>query len=80
MWTEQNNGLEREFKFESFKEAFAFMTAVAFEAEDLNHHPEWSNVYNRVSIRLSTHDAGNIVTEKDSALAKRIDEIYQKGR
>lgn len=54
------------------------MTEVAFAAEKLNHHPDWSNVWNTVEIHLTTHDAGNIVTEKDRKLAKAIDEIYQK--
>lgn len=76
MWQEQNNQLKRSFKFTNFIEAFAFMTKVAFAAEKLNHHPNWSNVYNQVDIILSTHDAGNTVTEKDWQLAKKIDEIY----
>ncbi|MFM6970826.1 MAG: 4a-hydroxytetrahydrobiopterin dehydratase [Sediminibacterium sp.] len=76
MWQEQNNQLKRSFKFTNFIDAFAFMTKVAFAAEKLNHHPNWSNVYNQVDIILSTHDAGNTVTEKDWQLAKKIDEIY----
>jgi 4a-hydroxytetrahydrobiopterin dehydratase len=76
MWQEQNNQLKRSFKFTNFIEAFAFMTKVAFAAEKLNHHPNWSNVYNQVDIILTTHDAGNTVTEKDWQLAKKIDEIY----
>ncbi|MFZ9980590.1 MAG: 4a-hydroxytetrahydrobiopterin dehydratase [Cyclobacteriaceae bacterium] len=75
MWIEKNNQLVREFTFGDFQEAFAFMTRVAFLAELQNHHPEWSNVYNRVIIKLSTHDAGNIVTEKDRKLASAIDAI-----
>jgi 4a-hydroxytetrahydrobiopterin dehydratase len=63
--------LVREFRFKDFSEAFAFMTRVALLAQAANHHPEWSNVYNRVSIRLSTHDAGG-VTSKDIALAEGI--------
>ena len=54
------------------------MTEVAIEAEKINHHPEWSNVWNKVKIRLSTHDAGNIITEKDRILAQKIAEIYQR--
>lgn len=61
--------------FKNFSEAFAFMTRVAFIAEKMNHHPEWSNVYNKVSIHLSTHDAGNTVTEKDRKLAAAIDAL-----
>jgi 4a-hydroxytetrahydrobiopterin dehydratase len=74
-WTETNNQLVREFTFRDFSEAFAFMARVALLAESMNHHPSWSNVYNRVEIRLSTHDAGNIVTEKDRKLAKAIDAL-----
>jgi len=76
MWEETNNQLKRSFKFKNFIDAFAFMTKVAFAAEQLNHHPNWSNVYNQVDIVLTTHDAGNTVTEKDWQLAKKIDEIY----
>jgi len=76
MWTEENNKLRRSFTFQDFQHAFAFMTRVAFVAEKMDHHPEWRNVYNRVEIALSTHDAGDIVTEKDRTLAKAIDAIY----
>lgn len=75
MWEEKNNQLYKKFQFRDFSEAFAFMTRVAIEAEKINHHPLWSNVYNTVEVWLSTHDAGNIVTEKDRDLAKRIDKI-----
>ena len=75
MWVEQNNSLYRKFQFKSFSEAFAFMTRVAIEAEKADHHPRWTNVYNTLEIWLSTHDAGDIVTAKDHALAKKIDEI-----
>lgn len=77
MWIEKDNKLFREFHFRDFSEAFAFITRVALLAEQMNHHPEWSNVYNRVTIKLSTHDAGNIVTEKDRMLAKAIDKIVE---
>jgi 4a-hydroxytetrahydrobiopterin dehydratase len=73
MWKEINNELVKTFEFKDFAEAFAFMTRVAIEAEKQNHHPWWSNVYNKVEIKLTTHDAGNIVTEKDHQLAKAID-------
>ena len=73
MWTEQDNKLYREFKFKNFSEAFAFMTRVAIEAEKMDHHPFWNNVYNKVEIWLNTHDAGDVVTEKDYKLAKKID-------
>ena len=75
MWTEKNNQLVRSFEFKDFVEAFSFMTRVAFAAEKMNHHPEWSNVYNKVEIRLSTHDAGSIVTDKDRKLAAEIDKL-----
>ena len=75
MWAHENNQLIREFEFADFSEAFGFMTRVALIAEKMDHHPEWSNVYNKVSIRLSTHSAGNIVTEKDKALAQAIDKL-----
>jgi 4a-hydroxytetrahydrobiopterin dehydratase len=70
MWIEQNNKLVREYEFEDFKEAFAFMTQIADVAEKMNHHPWWSNVYNKVRFELSTHDAGDKITEKDEALAE----------
>ena len=75
MWKEENNYLKKNFKFKNFSEAFAFMTRVAMIAEKMNHHPEWKNVYNTVEISLSTHDAGNIVTEKDKKLAEAIDKL-----
>lgn len=73
MWIEENHHLKKTFQFKDFIGAFAFMTKVAILAEKMNHHPNWSNVYNRVTIELSTHDAGNIVTEKDRKLAEAID-------
>lgn len=76
MWIEQNNRLVREYEFKDFKEAFAFMTQVAEVAEEMNHHPWWSNVYNKVRFELSTHDAGDKVMEKDQALADAIEAIY----
>ncbi len=75
MWREDNNKLVREFSFKDFTEAFAFMVRVAFLAEKMGHHPNWSNAYNKVKIELSTHDAGDVVTEKDRQLAKKIDEL-----
>lgn len=73
MWEEKNNTLYRKFEFKNFSDAFAFMIKVALEAEKADHHPLWTNVYNKVEIWLSTHDAGDIVTEKDRNLAKKID-------
>ncbi len=75
MWTETDNKLHKSFTFKDFVEAFAFMTRVALHAEKMNHHPTWTNTYNKVEIWLSTHDAGDIVTDKDKALAKAIDKI-----
>jgi 4a-hydroxytetrahydrobiopterin dehydratase len=75
MWQEKENSIYRAFEFRNFSEAFAFMTRVAIEAERMDHHPRWSNVYNKVEIWLSTHDAGDIVTEKDRVLAQRIDSL-----
>ncbi len=78
MWTEENNKLNAELKFKDFKQAFAFMTEVAMHVEVHNHHPEWSNVYNTVNIQLCTHDAGDIVTEKDRNLAAAISSVYER--
>jgi len=75
MWKEEDNKLRKTFKFKDFTEAFAFMTRVAFLAEAKQHHPDWSNSYDTVAIELTSHDAGNKVTDKDHALAKAIDEI-----
>lgn len=75
MWTETDNKLYRKFEFSDFSEAFAFMTRVAIEAEKMNHHPLWTNVWNKVEIWLSTHDSGDVVTEKDKKLAERIDKL-----
>ncbi len=74
-WTEADGKLCRTFRFRDFNEAFAFMTRVALIAEKMNHHPEWSNVWNTVTIRLSTHDAGGTVTEEDRKLAAAIDQL-----
>lgn len=75
MWTEENNQLKKTFQFKNFVEAFSFMTRVAFVAEKMNHHPMWTNVYNRVDISLCTHDAGDTVTDKDKTLATAIDKL-----
>jgi 4a-hydroxytetrahydrobiopterin dehydratase len=73
MWEEKDNTLYRKFVFNNFIEAFAFMTKVAILAEKYNHHPTWKNTWNTVEIWLSTHDAGNIVTNKDLELSIAID-------
>ena len=75
MWQEKENKLYRSFEFKDFNEAFAFMTRVADIAGRLNHHPTWTNTYNKVDIWLNTHDAGDIVTAKDRELAKAIDAV-----
>ena len=73
MWKEENNSLYKKFQFSDFVNAFSFMTRVAILAEKADHHPTWKNTWNTVEIWLSTHDAGNIVTEKDRQLAASID-------
>lgn len=75
MWQKIDNKLYKKFVFKNFVEAFAFMSKVALVAEEINHHPLWTNVWNTVEIWLSTHDAGNIITEKDVELSIRIDKI-----
>ncbi len=80
MWQEKNNSLQATFRFRDFAEAFAFMTEVAFAAERQQHHPNWSNVWNTVEISLTTHDAGNVVTDRDRRLAQTIEAIYRKYR
>jgi len=77
MWQEKENTLYRLFEFKDFSKAFAFMTQVALLAESQNHHPKWTNEWNKVEIWLSTHDAGNTVTEKDRTLAEGIDKLLQ---
>lgn len=76
-WTEKDNSLQRTFVFKDFIEAWAFMNKVALIAEKMNHHPEWSNVYNKVEIKLSTHDKGNTVTESDLELARKISALVE---
>lgn len=78
MSKEENNQLLRSFEFKDFVEAFTFMTKVAFAAEKMGHHPNWSNAYNKVDILLFTHDANNSITEKDVKLSKEIDKIFKK--
>ncbi|RAW03398.1 4a-hydroxytetrahydrobiopterin dehydratase [Pseudochryseolinea flava] len=72
-WIQENNRLKKTFKFKDFVTAFGFMSKVALLAEKMDHHPQWTNVYNTVSFELSTHDAGDVVTDKDHKLAKAID-------
>ncbi len=78
-WAFERDALAKSFKFDSFRAAMSFMVRVGFEAEAMDHHPEWTNVYNRVAIRLNTHDAGGKVTAKDVELAQRIQKISWVG-
>ena len=78
MWQEIDKKLYRQFIFKDFKAAFSFMQDVASAAESANHHPKWQNEYNKVEIWLSTHSADDSISAKDYALAKTIDDIYQK--
>lgn len=75
MWQEKDNQLTRSFEFKDFSEAWAFMNRVALLAEKMDHHPNWSNVYNKVEIALTSHDAGNTVTNRDRKLAAAIDKL-----
>lgn len=76
-WEEQGNTLYKAVIFKDFQEAFTFMIRVAFLAEKNDHHPKWTNEWNKVEIWLSTHSAGNIVTERDRSLAKQIDKLLE---
>lgn len=76
-WTVRNGKLHREFRFSDFAHAFGFMATAAVLIEKKNHHPEWSNVYNRVTVDLTTHDAGG-VTHRDVELAQTLDRIAAK--
>jgi 4a-hydroxytetrahydrobiopterin dehydratase len=80
MWKQVKDALVAELEFKNFVDAFAFMTDVAGLAEKHDHHPEWNNVYNRVTIRLTTHDAGNKVTDKDRKLAEAIEALASASR
>lgn len=77
-WEHKDDKLNRKFSFKNFREAMIFITRIAFEAEEQVHHPEIFNVYNKVNISLSTHDAGGKVTKKDIKLAKTIESLYNK--
>jgi len=76
MWQETDNKLYKAFQFKDFSEAFSFMTRVALIAGKMNHHPTWTNTYNKVEIWLNTHDAGDVVTDKDRKLSKEIDKLH----
>ena len=75
MWKENNNKLEKDFTFNNFKDALEFINKVGDLSERLNHHPEIYNIYNKVTLKLSTHDMGDIVTDKDYQLSSEIDKI-----
>lgn len=77
-WSHENDKLKKEFSFDNFRDAMAFITRISYEAEEQVHHPEIFNVYNTVNIALSTHDAGGKVTEKDLKLAKSIETLYNR--
>ena len=77
MWEEKNNTLYKKFEFKNFVDAFAFMTKVALAAEKMDHHPLWTNVWNQVEVWLSTHSAGDVITDKDRQLAKKIDALVK---
>jgi 4a-hydroxytetrahydrobiopterin dehydratase len=77
-WTNDQKKLQKEFVFESFDRAIDFMVECSVFIGEINHHPEWSNIYNRVMVTLTTHDAGNVVTEKDYQLAEKMDEVYSQ--
>ena len=74
-WTENNNALERTFTFKTFGDAMAWMVKASYPIEKMDHHPEWTNVYNQVHVKLCTHSAGNTVTEKDRELAAKLDQL-----
>lgn len=78
-WALTGEALTKEFTFGGFSEALSFMVRAGFEAEAMNHHPEWTNVYNTVAVRLTTHHAGNKVTAKDVELARRLQRISWVG-
>ena len=75
-WVKENNALHKTYVFSDFESALHFMQEAAKDISVLNHHPEWTNIYNKVSVQLTTHDAGNVITEKDEKLAVILDEVY----
>ena len=74
-WTESNNALQKTFTFKSFGDAMAWMIKASYIIEKMDHHPEWTNIYNKVHVRLTTHDAGNTISAKDRLLATALDEL-----
>ncbi len=77
-WEEKNSKLTRTLKFKDFLQAVSFMKFASEAIEELNHHPEWTNIYNKIEINLCTHDAGNSITSKDYELAELIDQLFLK--
>lgn len=77
-WEEKNNKLEKDFVFADFNAALEVIMKIGFEAEYINHHPEWTNIYNKLNIKLTTHDAGNTITSKDILLAEKINQITKQ--
>jgi len=78
-WEAQNNKLTKTFEFQSFEEAIEFMVRASKVISQMDHHPEWTNVYNRVMVSLCTYDAGNVITQKDHDLAAALDAVFQLG-
>ena len=74
-WTEKENSLQKTFKFKTFGDAMAWMVKASYHIEKIDHHPEWTNVYNTIRVVLRTHSAGDIITEKDRQLAALLDEL-----
>jgi 4a-hydroxytetrahydrobiopterin dehydratase len=74
-WSVENGKLHKQFKFNSFASAMGWMMSAAIEIDKMDHHPEWSNVYNRVTVDLVTHDLGNQISNRDVALARRLDSL-----
>ena len=77
-WSEKKDWLYRIYKFEDFVHAMMWMVQVSYEVDKLDHHPEWTNTYNKVAVRLVTHDQWDIVTEKDRTVAEIMDDIYSR--
>ncbi len=76
-WNQTDNSLQKTFVFSSFVKAIRFMSAASTEIDALNHHPEWTNIYNKVLVTLRTHDAGNVVTDLDYKLSELLDRVYE---
>lgn len=78
MWKEENNALHRTYEFKTFVAAIAFMVNGAMYIDQMDHHPEWTNIYNKVMVKLQTHSAGNSITAKDRELAEVLDRVYEE--